>query len=283
MRCVANDFIVNVRKEPTAVIRKYEQDIAELQQELAMHDSLTERHQISYGPYTDAQKAEVAAQVQAFLQSQEAPDSIAPLQLLSLRHMKEVLCAAKVGLHPPISNCLCMCPTSVQVSRFNKPFMQLSIHCVIPLFPLPCIHPRLHFYKHAFTFAEALTKQVFAWHLEHSAKNSMLHADSTQWLSCISTFQMLMVLLSRPTNAAIWASADKTETRFCLPCSLSTSKHWHRSPAWERLALCLRQLQQRNKLQLLLAWHQMSINRYTSLAVISAQASWASRQALYDT
>ena len=98
MRCVANDFIVNVRKEPTAVIRKYEQDIAELQQELAMHDSLTERHQISYGPYTDAQKAEVAAQVQAFLQSHEAPDSIAPLQLLSLRHMKEVLFAAKVGL-----------------------------------------------------------------------------------------------------------------------------------------------------------------------------------------
>lgn len=80
------------------MIRKYEQDIAELQQELAMHDSLTERHQISYGPYTEAQKAEVAAQVQAFLQSQEAPDSIAPLQLLSLRHMKEVLFAAKVGL-----------------------------------------------------------------------------------------------------------------------------------------------------------------------------------------
>ena len=98
MRCIANEFIVNVRKEPTAIIRKYEQDIAELQQELAMHDSLTERHQITYGQYTDAQKTEVAAQVQAFLQSQEAPDSIVPLQLVSLRHMKEVLYAAKVTL-----------------------------------------------------------------------------------------------------------------------------------------------------------------------------------------
>ena len=96
MRCVANDFVVNVRKEPTALIRKYEQDIAELQQELAMHDSLTERHHITYGPYTEAQKAEVAAQVRAFLQSLEAADSIAPLQLTSLRHMKEVLFAAKV-------------------------------------------------------------------------------------------------------------------------------------------------------------------------------------------
>jgi len=96
MRCVANDFIVNVRKEPTAIIRKYEQDIAELQQELAMHDSLTERHQITYSQYTDAQKAEVSSQVQAFLQSEDSPDSIAPLQLVSLRHMKEVLIAAKV-------------------------------------------------------------------------------------------------------------------------------------------------------------------------------------------
>lgn len=96
MRCVANDFIVNVRKEPTAIIRKYEQDIAELQQELAMHDSLTERHQITYSQYTDAQKAEVSAQVQAFLQSEDGPDAIAPLQLVSLRHMKEVLFAAKV-------------------------------------------------------------------------------------------------------------------------------------------------------------------------------------------
>ena len=48
MRCVANDFVVNVRKEPTAIIRKYEQDIKELQQELALHDSLTQRHGIVY-------------------------------------------------------------------------------------------------------------------------------------------------------------------------------------------------------------------------------------------
>ena len=78
------------------MIRKYEQDIAELQQELAMHDSLTERHHITYGQYTEAQKAEVAAQVQTFLQSAEPAISVAPLQLISLRHMKEVLFAAKV-------------------------------------------------------------------------------------------------------------------------------------------------------------------------------------------
>ena len=96
MRCVANDFVVNIRKEPTAIIRKYEQDIKELQQELAMHDSLTERHGIVYEPYGDVQKAQVQADVQAWLQSDDALDSIAPLQLVSLRHIKEVLFAAKV-------------------------------------------------------------------------------------------------------------------------------------------------------------------------------------------
>lgn len=97
MRCVANDFVVNIRKEPTAIIRKYEQDIKELQQELAMHDSLTERHGIIYGAYGDVQKAQVQADVQAWLQSSDPPDSIAPLQLVSLRHIKEVLYAAKVS------------------------------------------------------------------------------------------------------------------------------------------------------------------------------------------
>ncbi|KAL0031522.1 hypothetical protein WJX77_005047 [Trebouxia sp. C0004] len=116
MRCVANDFIVNVRKEPTAVIRKYEQDIAELQQELAMHDSLTERHQITYGQYTDAQKAEVSVQVQAFLQSEDVPDSIAPLQLVSLRHMKEVLIAAK-ALYRQVSAQSAGTPAAEQMSE----------------------------------------------------------------------------------------------------------------------------------------------------------------------
>ena len=44
------------------------------------------------------QKAQVLDQVQAWLQSDEPADSIAPLHLLSLRHIKEVLIAAKVGI-----------------------------------------------------------------------------------------------------------------------------------------------------------------------------------------
>ena len=80
-----------------AVIKKYEREILELKQELAMHDALTDRHQISYGQYSEAQKAEVRAQVAQFLQGDSSSDSLDPLQLISLRHVREVLLAARVS------------------------------------------------------------------------------------------------------------------------------------------------------------------------------------------
>lgn len=126
MRCVANDFVVNIRKEPTAIIRKYEQDIKELQQELAMHDSLTERHGIVYGPYEDVQKAQVQADVLAWLQSGDPPDSIAPLQLVSLRHIKEVLHATKVCLNP-----------ACQLTRSQENL--LSVHVTVACSPTMCV------------------------------------------------------------------------------------------------------------------------------------------------
>lgn len=122
------------------------------------------------------------------------------------------------------------------------------------------------------------------WHSTYPTKNNRPYFTLTQPNGQLHTsltdpqYVSHSVLRSQPANSVVWASPDKAETRSCLPCRLSTSKQWHRSPAWQRLALCLRQLQQRNRLQLLLAWHRMSINRYTSLAVITAQASWASRQ-----
>ena len=75
-----------------------------------MHDTLTDRHQISYGQYSEAQKAEVRAQVTQFLQGDSSSDSLDPLQLISLRHVREVLLAARVrGQHHVLP-----CPTSFQ-------------------------------------------------------------------------------------------------------------------------------------------------------------------------
>ena len=55
-------------------------------------------HWCALQEYGDVQKAQVLEQVQAWLQSDEPADSIVPLQLLSLRHIKEVLFATKVGV-----------------------------------------------------------------------------------------------------------------------------------------------------------------------------------------
>lgn len=94
----------------SAVIKKYEREILELKQELAMHDALTDRHQISYGQYSEAQKADVRAQVTQFLQGESSSDSLDPLQLISLRHVREVLLAARVsGQHHAL-----LCPTSCE-------------------------------------------------------------------------------------------------------------------------------------------------------------------------
>jgi hypothetical protein len=74
--------------------------VAELRQELALHDDIAGRAGVQYGPYSAAQRAQLRGQVLRFLQAepqqpdepqQLGADSIAPLQLLSARHMLEVL------------------------------------------------------------------------------------------------------------------------------------------------------------------------------------------------
>ena len=65
--------------------------IQELQQELAMHDSMAARKDVSYAPYNERQRADLKAMVTDFLFSPGTLDSIEPLELLSVRHMREIL------------------------------------------------------------------------------------------------------------------------------------------------------------------------------------------------
>ena len=110
-----------------AVIKKYEREILELKQELAMHDALTDRHQISYGQYSEAQKAEVRAQVTQFLQEDSSSDSLDPLQLISLRHVREVLLAARVsGQHHA-----CCAPHCFKMLWPWTPFSELPEACML--------------------------------------------------------------------------------------------------------------------------------------------------------
>lgn len=56
-----------------------------------MHDAMAGRKDVVYAPYNDAQRTDLTAMVRTFLTSQGPSDSIEPLQLISVRHMREIL------------------------------------------------------------------------------------------------------------------------------------------------------------------------------------------------
>lgn len=96
MAHVKGHTVANASTDPALLARRYEKQIAELQQELLMHDALSDRGRVVYGEYTPEQQAEVAAQFRAFVDagSREAEEAALPLQ--SVRQMREVLQQAKI-------------------------------------------------------------------------------------------------------------------------------------------------------------------------------------------
>ncbi len=67
IRKVTNEATVNVRLDPQVLLKKYEKDIRDLKQELAMHDTLANRGRINYEPYTPDQQFEQQQLAQKFL------------------------------------------------------------------------------------------------------------------------------------------------------------------------------------------------------------------------
>ncbi len=52
MMKVSNEISVDMNLDPKLLLKKYEKDIRELKQELAMHDTLANRGRINYEPYS---------------------------------------------------------------------------------------------------------------------------------------------------------------------------------------------------------------------------------------
>lgn len=52
MMKVKNEATVNIMLDPTLAIRRYEKEIRDLKQELAMHDTLANRGRVNYSTYT---------------------------------------------------------------------------------------------------------------------------------------------------------------------------------------------------------------------------------------
>ena len=53
---VSNEVSVEMNLDPSLLIKKYEKEIKELKQELAMHDTLINRGRVTYEPYTSEQQ-----------------------------------------------------------------------------------------------------------------------------------------------------------------------------------------------------------------------------------
>jgi kinesin family protein 6/9 len=67
MMRVSNEAIVNVTLDKHLMIKRYEKEIRDLKQELAMHDTLKNRGRITYDTYTPDQLGDIKQSVTQFL------------------------------------------------------------------------------------------------------------------------------------------------------------------------------------------------------------------------
>jgi len=84
MMRVSNEATVNVHLDPALLIRKYERQIKDLKQELAMHDTLAGRSRVQYEEYTPDEQQELQAKVKMYLDGE-----IQEIEVQSLRMVYE--------------------------------------------------------------------------------------------------------------------------------------------------------------------------------------------------
>ena len=82
--------------DPQELMRKLQREVAQLKQELQMHDALAERTGVQYGDYTPEQQAQLAARVKAFMAARDDEGELQALPLESVQQMREALRQAKV-------------------------------------------------------------------------------------------------------------------------------------------------------------------------------------------
>ncbi|KAL4217271.1 Kinesin-like protein kif9 [Mactra antiquata] len=68
MMCVASEPTVNEVYDPAVLVKKLQKEVNHLKNELAMHDTLTNRSQITYDPLSEQQKYEIRQQVRRYVE-----------------------------------------------------------------------------------------------------------------------------------------------------------------------------------------------------------------------
>lgn len=91
MMRVKNELQVNVKMDPTLLVRQYEREIKELKQELAMHDALSGRSNVQYEPYSEEQRFELGQQIRKYVNGE-----VEELELNNVRHVRETFLQFKI-------------------------------------------------------------------------------------------------------------------------------------------------------------------------------------------
>ncbi len=86
MMKIQNEASVNIVSDPNLLIRRYENEIKQLKQELAMHDTLANRDRITYTGYNQEETAAIQKITTDFLDG--ARDDIGEID--SLRKVREI-------------------------------------------------------------------------------------------------------------------------------------------------------------------------------------------------
>lgn len=102
VRTLTTDAVVNESKDPHVLVRKYERQIAELKQELAMRDTFAGRAGVNYGDIGEVERQELNEKVRNYLTGEAGVDSV-PVETLkqvkeAFRQFKAVYAATRTEL-----------------------------------------------------------------------------------------------------------------------------------------------------------------------------------------
>lgn len=86
MKSVFCEPVVNEAYDPVRQCKQYEAEIQFLKNELAMHDTLTNRSQVVYEPLSEAQRKELKQQIDSYLAKE-----ITEIDIVNVRQIKEML------------------------------------------------------------------------------------------------------------------------------------------------------------------------------------------------
>jgi kinesin family member 6/9 len=100
MMKIQNEASVNLLLDPALQIKRYEKEIRDLKQELAMRDTLQNRGRVNYSDYTQREQQEIQDLTEKFLD--EKTDDVGPID--SLRRVREIFNCIRLQYRHTLQN-----------------------------------------------------------------------------------------------------------------------------------------------------------------------------------